>query len=228
MLKSRTMLGVLLPLLFASVTGSGQCPDGQYATSNYNYGYSNVYCYDCYPGTYDDGSGMMYQCVYCPAGTAQPYFAAVGAATCTSCPPGTYSYSGSSYCNDCYPGYYCPTTTALYECPLGRYGDSYGLFSSSCSGVCSASAGSYCGTAMTSPTGIQCSPGQYSSTAGATSCTSCPAGRYGMVSVETKSTCTAACPAGRWAPAGSSECLPCALGRYGNATGATTVMCTGQ
>lgn len=36
---------------------------------------------------------------------------------------------------ECNPGTYC-LNGIVYDCPAGTYGDSYGLYSSKCSGLC--------------------------------------------------------------------------------------------
>ena len=69
-----------------------------------------------------------------------------------------------------------------------RYGSSAGLSSATCSGPCTASAGSYCGAGMTSSSGAVCPAGKWSSAA-ATNCTLCAAGLFGSSSGLTSSSC---------------------------------------
>lgn len=62
--------------------------------------------------------------------------------SCTPCPAGSATISiGMKSCSPCFPGFYCLSGSAnftQYPCPAGKYGSTYGLSSSSCSGACSA------------------------------------------------------------------------------------------
>ena len=196
------------------VSSGGTCPAGQVP---YYYGG----CTTCYSGTYDAGT----YCASCPAGRFNPSYGSPNVTACKNCTLGYFTYTGYSYCQYCYTGYYCPTTSSLFQCPAGRYGSSGGLTSSSCSGPCLAPAGSYCQQGATQPTGYLCGVGTYS-LANATYCTSCPAGRFGDREGLPSAACSGLCPAGQWSTAGSSTCQPCKLGSYG-AAGATESTCSG-
>ncbi len=77
-------------------------------------------------------------------------------------------------------------------CPLGKYSKG-GIGPSSCSGVCSSPAGSYCGLGMTSAAGALC-----------------PAGTYGAVAGLATAECSGQCPVGQYSLAGATACSPCA------------------
>ena len=76
-------------------------------------------------------------------------------------------------------------------CPLGKYSKG-GIGPSSCSGVCSSPAGSYCGLGMTSAAGALC-----------------PAGTYGAVAGLATAECSGQCPVGQYSLAGATACSPC-------------------
>ena len=90
-------------------------------------------CVPC-PSSYYCSSGAP---VLCPAGSHCPLssisatlcsigaFSAAGAATCTLCPAGTFTTStGSSSCQQCPGGHYCPAGTSSWarlKCGRGNY-----------------------------------------------------------------------------------------------------------
>ena len=77
-----------------------------------------------------------------------------------------------------------------------------------CSGPCLA--GCVCSSGSTSPSQSYCPPGTYS-LSGSSSCSPCPAGRYGATSGLSSADCSG----------------PCDAGYYGNVTGLTTASCSG-
>ena len=227
---------------FGAVTGlatslcSGYCPIGQYSTSG------AAACAPCPVGRYGDVVGLT------SALCAGPCVAAVAvsgagsgcdsagatAPTGSICRTGTYS-SGSSG-GSCVP------------CPAGRYGNTLGLTTASCTGACAAVAGSFCGAGATAATGDVCPPGQYSDVAAVSACTPCPAGVYGGSGGQTSSNCTDSCvaPAGSYCPPGATSptglvcpkgsystggasglCTPCPAGRFGGRTNLTSANCSG-
>jgi hypothetical protein len=90
-------------------------------------------------------------------------------------------------------------------CSQGKYSVG-GIGPSSCSGVCSSPAGSYCGLGMTSAAGALC-----------------PAGTYGAVAGLTSAECSGQCPVGQWSSAGATSCSPCASAVGPGATTCGTV-----
>ena len=89
----------------------------------------------------------------CPAGS----FSTAGATNCTPCPPGSFSPSmGSSSCQPCFIGAYCPGSTTAgaancTPCPPGSFSPSVG--SSSCQ---QCPVGAYC--AGSGALNVSCSP----------------------------------------------------------------------
>ena len=70
----------------------------------------------------------------------------------------------------------------------------------------------------------------YWGTNGYAPCSPCPKGRYGLISGMTSSTCSAACPDGkwsdRWAAISEDECRDCPRNSYSTSTGTTDEHCT--
>ena len=150
----------------------------------------------------------------CPSPLVAPGAAAAGYAcpsgstnaTAVLCTPGRYSLGGASACT---------------LCSGGLYGDSYGLASSSCSGMCTA--GYACPDGSSSPTVTACAVGTYS-VSGSPSCSLCPAGYFGNATTLTTSTCSGLCAAGYSCPAGSTmpNVTLCPVGQYSQAGAAVS------
>ena len=107
-----------------------------------------------------------------------------------------------------------PTFTACDTCVEGRYGDSEGITSAACSGLCAQ--GYYCPAGSTDKNGAP---------AGGP----CPAGRYGATSGLTTSLCDGECPAGYYCAAGSifATATKCKAGHYGDTAGQKYETCVG-
>jgi hypothetical protein len=208
------------------------CPSGKYGASSAactgacNPGF---FCpagsVNCGGGTYSLGSAGV--CTDCPAGLYGT-LVDLTTANCTApCRPGAYGATGgltSPGCSgNCSAGYACPTgsttptaqlcPTGRYstagsgvcpECPAGVYGDSVGLKTPACSGLCAV--------------GYVCPPASNSSTP----TPSCPAGRYGDI---VTSTCVD-CPTGRFGPL-SGAASATSAGIYGSSSGLTVARCSG-
>ena len=58
---------------------------------------------------------------------------------------------------ECTPGTYCADDATSQPCPVGRYGDAFGLTNASCSGECSG--GYFCPAGSTSPREENCGIG---------------------------------------------------------------------
>ena len=130
------------------------CPSGYYGsltreTRNLCEGLCSA-GYFCPPGS---TSPFQYACGtpsrICPEGSGIPIIV----------PSGNYSDENESKLlrttqYSCQPGYYCPGDGNRYKCPPGRYGDSYGLTTSECSGLCSH--GYYCKEGSSSSQEYKC------------------------------------------------------------------------
>ena len=87
---------------------------------------------------------------YCPVGSSSP----------TQVDDGHYTIGGSSnktrwQQKQCEPGYYCENGVR-HRCPAGRYGSTFGLGSSNCSGQCRE--GFFCSEGSSSKTSSYCAP----------------------------------------------------------------------
>ena len=157
-----------------SGAGAGACTNCSAGTYGSSMGLTTVSCTGlCAAGRFGSVSGLsMSSCEgACSAGYACP--AGSTNATSVVCPPGQYSLSGWSMCN---------------QCPVGLYGESPALPSSTC----------------TAP----CPPGRFGSIPGLSTpaCTGpCDAGRFGSQPGVNASSCTAACPAGYFCPPGTAN-----------------------
>jgi hypothetical protein len=186
----------------------------------------------CYPGSYaPPGVGA---CASCPAGVfgnasglnssscsgpCRPGFAcASGSVLGVACALGRYSLAGAVSCTACLIGTFGNTTgltTAACSgvCPAGVYGNATALTSPACRGPCSP--GYACPANSTNATVSICTPGKYSS-GGLGVCSPCPVGVYGSASGLTSPACSGPCTAGYACPAGSTSSLAsiCSPGLY--------------
>lgn len=205
------------------------CAAGSYAS-----GLGSTNCTSCAPGTYSGGTGggTVEVCASCPAGT----ISSSGATFCQQCPIGSYTnYTRSTSCSQCQPGNYSsiPGSTSCIACPIGAFSSVVG--SSTCS-LCpigsyndlpGASSCKLCQAgSFSSASGSSycqlCGFGSFSSVLGATSCSQCPAGSYS--NVHGASMCIA-CSNGTYASAaGSAFCSACPIGAYSSTEGAS--VCT--
>ena len=118
--------------------------------------------YYCGPGSVSrDAAPCGPPSLYCPESSGAP----------RPVPPGHYSVA-SAAAVPCEAGRYCVNGSAA-ECGAGRYGDSRGLASLACSGVCDD--GWLCGAGSTSATAAPCPLGSYCAGGRVVAC---PAGTY--------------------------------------------------
>lgn len=164
------------------------------------------------------------------------------------CPAGAFN-AADNLCSPCPPGRFAAETGSreCSPCPEGVYGDAPGLTTDACSGPCVPLPGFTCPAGGTSPSGVACPAGSYSTATG-TGCALCPAGRFGSVPGLTTSACSgecsgaglghaciagataatgAPCPAGRYSDQGSTVCTPCPAGTFGSSEGTATETCDG-
>jgi hypothetical protein len=174
---SNQQSGILCPAGQYSNTGStlacDPCPPGKWCLEGV------AVVQNCSTGRYSLGNAS--QCTSCPAGTfgnTSSLATAACSGLCTAvagriCNAGATTSNGSA----CPVGRYSDGTLLQCNlCPAGRYGNATQLPSSDCTAPCVFVAGRYCGEGATSPSGMNCSLGQYGTNG---LCLPCPAGRYG-------------------------------------------------
>jgi hypothetical protein len=207
------------------------CPVGYFANSS-----GAGLCTPCPAGTYGSVLGLnTSSCTgmctptpgrYCPdaATSGSPLL----------CPEGRFSVTGSfTLCEPCVSGSYCPSgSVAPVLCPMGtfsaprsgvcspclsgRYGNTTGLFNSTCGGGCEAGPGSYCPAGLVTAIGTLCPAGRYTDVGGASLCTPCPGGRVGAAQGYNSSLCGGQCPPGQSSAPGFTSCSPCPAGAFSN------------
>jgi hypothetical protein len=124
----------------------------------------------------------------------------------TYCAPGSTSPAGSP----CPVGQYSTAGLCL-PCPAGRFGNTTGLTSASCSGLCRAGrwggpGSGDAGCEGPCAAGYRCPPGSTSEAPG--NANRCPAGKYSAL--------------------GDEDCFNCSAGFYGTGTGLETPKCSGE
>ena len=159
--------------------------------------------------------------VYCEAGSSLPMLVPLG------------SYSTGivglrSGVTECAPGTYCPGDGRSYPCPAGYYGESSGLTTSECSGVCDdgvvCDAGSKFFNGRPCPTGqycvegisYPCPAGSFNDQPGAsnvtTDCVLCPAGRFNRLPGAWDASWCSQCPSHESSLEGATVCWPGVIG----------------
>ena len=220
------------PGSFKDVNGSADCSPcarGKYSTSTAATAEST--CVGCPSYTHSpDGSGMLANCTCvkgytgpdgnsCMACDAGKHKSTNGSAPCTWCPPGKFSSSSATWCNDCPPntnsrlgsnvvtnctcnaGYTGPDGAACQACVAGTYKDING------SALC-----------------MRCISGKFSNATGETTgktCKDCPANTHSEVGSGMMIHCT--CNSGYTGPDGVA-CVACAGGTYKDGNG--SAVCT--
>jgi len=204
------------------------CPAGQSSTSG-------GACTNCPAGQTSYGGGL---CVNCPAGTSSNN----GDKSCANCPSGKSSLSGG-VCTDCIAGKYStkgvipnglpwaestwfPNRSTPVTFSTGQYTLVAGTTYTETGQLSYSTAyATMCGT---------CLAGRYSA-AGSSSCSTCLAGQYSAAGSGSCSTCGAGtysaagsgscstCGVGTYSVAGSGSCTSCNAGTSSSATGATSI-----
>lgn len=220
------------------------CPVGTYSISG------SSFCSFCQAGFYGKSIGLTSS--DCSGPCDAGYYGSISgltSATCSGrCQNGFYCPSGStsSTPSNCPVGSYSLIGTSCVQCPAGTYGNTTGLTSPFCSGVCPV--------------------GSFSTSPGNSACIFCPAGTYGIITGETAiscsglclpgffgnitglftATCSGVCESGYYclsgstsstqniclpgsfSLAGSSHCSLCPVGKFGNSAGLTSANCSGS
>jgi hypothetical protein len=166
--------GTLCPVGQYSLAGAGVCTNCSAGTYGSSTGLTTAGCSgQCAAGRFGSVSGLSSSS--CEGACIAGYRCPLGStnATAAVCPPGQYSLSGWSMCSPCPVGLYgespaLPSSTCTAPCPPGRFGSIPGLSTSACSGPCDA-------------------------------------GRFGSQPGVNASSCTAACPAGYFCPPGTAN-----------------------
>ena len=136
---------------------------------------------------------------------------------CLKC--SAYHYIGTNTanpaCKSCEAGYSCDTVNRT-ACPVGFYQDTAKQNTcKTCWESTPSIVGSYTSSAASTSCKTDCGNGKYVAKAGATGCSTCPAGSAcpgGKIDT---------CPAGTYSAAGATSCTPCPDGKWsdGNASG---------
>ena len=169
-------------------------------------------CTACGVGRYQPGGGngqAPSSAVACHACVAGRFSDAEGASSCVVAREGRFVAStGASAATLCPIGHFCSGTTSTTPqiCGLGTYA-------------------AIVGHAACVQCRLRASDGMYTSSAGASTCSSCSSGRF--ATLPTQTACFA-CPIGTFALEGlATACTACSAGRYANMAGSTTcIACT--
>ena len=203
---------------------------------------SNTIAYDCAPGCYCPGASGNHNCAWTTKALQNHCASTEGGSSpeqkggeeiCSyafRCPSGfQFSATGTSSITKCYgfvPGkkYRVSNSTKSYtdyDCPAGYYcpgGNTNPVYYNSGGGKKPCPAGKYSSAGAASCTA--CPAGRYASSTGSSSCKTCSAGTYASGTGNTS--CTA-CPAGRYTSStGSLSCKTCSAGTYASGTGNTS------
>ncbi len=142
---------------------------------------SGLDCEDC-PSGYVSTTRNALECLACVGGTAT--LISASASACVSCPPGTYSESGSSVCTNCTAGRSNSAPNQI-QCAL--------CFAGTFSAM---NASREC---------TSCQAGRYTSNSGQTSCTGAVAGSFSANGLTQQ-----LCPSGTFSNTSqSAQCLEC-------------------
>jgi syndecan 4 len=222
----------------AAVSTCDACPAGQYRSTT-----GATSCVSCPTGQYNPYTAQTW-CYSCPSGQSQPY-SSYSATSCFTSTGTSLSVADSAWCGTgtagCGKGcsYTYALTCTVYECIPGYY-LAYGYTTTQTTGCTACSAGYYGTTFQATSCWTACGSGTYSS-AGASSCTSCPTGQYqpytgysycfscpgGQYQNVAAQTSCKGCPGGYYCPAGSAAYYPCPGGYYCPAGSSTYKGCPG-
>ncbi|KAH9111742.1 hypothetical protein AeMF1_013819 [Aphanomyces euteiches] len=238
---------IVVAVLAPSIAGGILCPKGSYLNATLakcllcpagTFGSS--------PGlTTSNCSGPCTAGFYCPLGSTSStpqecgpptYFCPSGAPVRQVVAPGYYTtasslarlglddsldlsaYQAAAAQLPCDRGYYC-LRGIRYACPPGTFGQTVGLQTSDCSGLCPP------GTLTASWRLFKVKEGSYCPLASAMP-TPCPPGVFGATSGLNTSACSAPCPLGSFCRSGTIAPEPCPAGLFGNATGLSRKECS--
>ncbi len=203
------------PGRFSEMQGGEECT---FCTAGkFSSGSGATLCTDCSEGSFSlaIGADSSLSCLACIAGS---FSAEAGSTTCIKCDSGMFSNSGSSECQDCDPGTHNALSgaSACASCFPGEYAESPGWME--CNLCSEGSYSSASGTVVCDA----CASGKYSMYAGQSDCDVCGAGLFSLGGA---SSCTS-CVAGKYQTGfgmdHESKCLLCGLGTFSSQSSATT------
>ena len=208
-------------IIYTSCSGFSGSSSGYnyqcYAGSEWSYGL----CIDCSIGYYRNYTHILNHIVTCQPCEKGSVATITGADACSICEPGKYQVSPYIECQLCPIGSYSSAygSISCEYCSSGHYGNTTGLSSSSCTGVCDA--GYWCGDGSTRPKQLPCgSRSVYCPTASSRP-QPVTAGYYSSTPAaqNTDNTMTEQqpCDIGSYCD-GSGFARPCSPGRYQNQT----------
>ena len=126
---------------------------------------------------------------------------------------------------ECEPGFYC-MKGVRYECPIGRYGDTYGLVSSDCSGKCAG--GSYCLKHSIKKDENDCGGPHLFCPPGTGVPKPVTLGYYTVDGPPNRRASEKHCELGHWCNVTTGERSECPAGRYGGHLGLHNDTCSGN
>ena len=215
------------------------CPIGSYCISGVRSLCPAGFFGDSYGLSSKNCSGLCLHGYLCPRGTVSPYSHDCGNYS-VYCPTGSYVptpvssgyYSGPIYVNPknrfqqwiCPVGHFCSDGESRL-CDGGHFGNSTGLSSSSCSGLCRS--GYFCPPGSVSDTEHECGGVDRYCPPGSDSPSYVPDGFVSGPSYvnETIRSTIESCPLGFYCTGGESR--PCPAGSFGNSTVLTSPSCSG-
>ena len=236
--------------MYVSPSGIAKCPNGSVANDQW------TGCTLVSPGTFADGSSIIYRGEYTQAGTpcANGSYSTRGASACSLCAEGSYApRSGSTACLECGRNHYCPIrgsdapvhcapgsymftngATQCLLCEIGKVGDGTGCTDCNTSErlYSPAPGGAVCKPCVgqfdaDTDTCTACGLGRYFDAALAT-CVTCPFGTVNVLDIQANSSsaCSLTCPSPTQYASAPSICLESPLG-YEPSLGSTSPLpCT--
>lgn len=200
------------------------CNDGEYVL---NAGGTQKQCAKCLPGAYLPPGVKAATCFSCPGGT---YASGYGNTACTSCPAGTFVAGGGqssvAACQLCALGSYSSAgSTACRVCPLGSYAFPAGKPGASSCKFCPS--GTYSNFNNDGNLGetvcLPCPAGTYSAREGSHNIINTTSNNYNIREPHSTQDSCIPCPVGSFAAtAGSAQCIPCPQSTYADVLGSAT------
>jgi hypothetical protein len=206
------------------------CPAGRFGS---RLGEKNPLCfgpckegYYCPEGSYNErqlSCGGPHH--YCPLGSGKPVEASLGYFTEEEENNGGDNGERNTRQLMCDPGHYC-VKGERYECPIGRFGSTYGLHTSACSGKCFG--GYYCNKASKVPTENDCGGSHLFCPNGTGVPKHVHLGYYTNSGPPHQRSSETRCELGHWCNFTTGVRSGCPAGRYGGVLGLHNDTCSGN